>query len=110
MSLALPRPIADYFAADAGDGTAVANCFAADAVVVDEKRTHQGRDAIARWKAEASAKYRYTSTPVAVDGDGDGIIVTVTARVSGDFPGSPVNLRYAFTIEADAIVRLEIVP
>lgn len=108
MSLSLPPPIADYFAADAGDGTAVANCFAADAVVVDEKRTYRGRDAIARWKAEASAKYRYTSTPVTVDGGGDRIVVT--ARVSGDFPGSPVNLRYAFTIEADAIVRLEIVP
>ena len=49
MPLAPPKPIGDYFAADATDDTAVATCFATDAVVVDEKRTHTGRDAIAAW-------------------------------------------------------------
>jgi hypothetical protein len=33
----------------------------------------------------------------------------VTARVIGDFPGSPVVLRYRFfTLERDKIARLEI--
>ncbi len=108
MPLSLPKPIADYFAADATDGTAVAKCFTADAVVVDEKQTHRGREAIARWKTEASEKYDYDSEPVAIDDQGDRIIVT--AHLTGNFPGSPVNLRYAFTLSGDAIARLEIVP
>ena len=34
--------------------------------------------------------------------------MTVTARVTGDFPGSPVDLRYRFTLEGATIARLEI--
>ncbi len=108
MSLSLPDPIARYFAADAADGAAVAACFAADAVVADEDRTHRGRAAIARWKTEASAKYAYVSVPVAVDDQGDRIVVT--AHLTGNFPGSPVDLRYAFTLAGTEIARLEIVP
>jgi len=106
--VSMPKPIADYFSAD-GTGRAVADCFAPDAVVVDEKQAHRGREAIARWKREASAKYDYVSKPVKVDVAGDGRFV-VTAHVSGNFPGSPVDLRYAFTLSEDAIARLEIVP
>jgi len=108
MPLSLPKPIADYFAADATDGTAVAKCFTADAVVIDEKQTYRGREAIARWKTEASAKYDYVSEPVAIDDRDDRIIVT--AHLTGNFPGSPVDLRYAFTLSGDAIARLEIAP
>jgi hypothetical protein len=32
----------------------------------------------------------------------------VTARVSGDFPSSPVDLAYVFEIAGDEIVSLEI--
>ena len=56
-------PIAAYFAADAADAGGVARCFAENAVVIDERREHRGRQAIARWKAEATAKYHYTSDP-----------------------------------------------
>lgn len=48
MPPVLPKPIAAYFAADAGNGAAVADCFTADAVVVDERQTYRGRDTIAR--------------------------------------------------------------
>ncbi|MBZ8132181.1 nuclear transport factor 2 family protein [Afifella sp. IM 167] len=108
MPLPLPDPIAAYFAADAADGATVARCFTADALVIDEKQTHRGRDAIARWKKEASAKYSYVSEPVAIEEDGETIIVT--ARLTGNFPGSPVDLRYAFTLAGDRIARLEIAP
>ncbi|MBW6401756.1 nuclear transport factor 2 family protein [Roseomonas sp. HJA6] len=108
MVLPLPKPIAEYFAADATDGTAVAQCFTPDAVVVDEKQEHRGRDAIARWKTEASAKYDYVSEPIAIDDQGGRIVVT--AHLTGNFPGSPVDLRYDFTLAGDAIARLEIVP
>jgi len=108
VTLALPRPIADYFAADTADCAAVAACFTADAVVVDERKTYTGRDAIAAWKAEAAAKYDYAAVPTALEPAGDRMIVT--ARVTGTFPGSPVDLRYAFTLSGDGIARLEIVP
>ena len=104
----LPKPVSDYFAADAADGDAVAKCFAVDAVVIDEKHAHRGREAITRWKTEASAKYDYTSEPVAIENH-DGRIV-VTAHVTGNFPGSRVDLRYAFTLAGNEIARLEIVP
>lgn len=107
MALALPKPIADYFAADTTDSSAVAACFTADAVVTDEKKTYTGRDAIAAWKSEASAEYEYVATPVAVDDQGDRVVVT--AHLTGNFPGSPVNLRYGFELSGDAIARLEIV-
>ena len=102
----LPPPIAAYFAADTSDSNAVARCFSESAVVIDERREHRGRPAISRWSAEATAKYHYTSEPLGVDVSGPE--VTVTARVTGDFPGSPVDLQYRFTLEGASIARLEI--
>lgn len=102
----LPPPIAAYFTADTADANAVARCFSEDAVVIDERRTHQGRAAIARWSTETAEKYHYTSEPVSVDHSGGDTIVT--ARRTGEFPGSPVMLRYRFTVEKGAIVRLVI--
>ena len=102
----LPPPIAAYFAADTSDATVVARCFSESAIVIDERREHRGKPAIARWRAEALAKYHYTSEPLAVDVAGPE--VTVTARVTGDFPRSPVKLQYRFTLEGGSIARLEI--
>ncbi|MGE8940845.1 nuclear transport factor 2 family protein [Leptospira interrogans] len=108
MPVSLPGPIAAYFAADQNDGDAVTHCFTENAVVTDERRTHAGRDGIRRWKAEAFAKFSYTTDPSAVS-DEDGATV-VTARVAGDFPGSPVDLRYAFVLDRGKIAQLEITP
>jgi hypothetical protein len=102
----LPPPIAAYFAADTSDANVVARCFSESAVVIDERREHRGRPAITRWRAEATAKYHYTSEPLRFDVSGPE--VTVTARVTGDFPGSPVILQYRFTLEGASIARLEI--
>jgi len=100
--------IAAYFAADASDAASVAQCFTETAIVIDERRQHRGRVAIAQWKAEATAKYRYTSEPLRVDvSEGE---ATVHVRVTGGFPGSPVELRYRFSLEDDRIASLEITP
>ena len=101
-----PSPIATYFAADTADADTVARCFHEDAVVIDEQRTHRGHAAIARWKADATEKYHYTSEPVSQETSGRETVVT--ARVSGEFPGSPAMLRYRFTLGDGAIARLEI--
>ena len=43
-----------------------------------------------------------------LDATVDGNKSFVRAKVSGQFPGSPVTLSYAFTIKNDKIARLEI--
>jgi hypothetical protein len=104
----LPPPVAACFAADTTGAEAVAQCFTDGAVVIDERQEYLGRTAIARWKAEASAKFRYSVERRGVNVSGNQ--TTVTGQVTGDFPGSPVELQYHFTLEGDKIVRLEIAP
>src|SRR5260221_166853 len=108
MTLELPESIATYFIADKGDSQAVAQCFAENAIVKDEGHTYRGRAAIKQWKADASTKFQYTSEPFACE-QKDGKLV-VTSRLTGNFPGSPVNLRFFFDIEGDKIASLEIIP
>jgi hypothetical protein len=107
-SLSLPKPIAAYFAADSGHGEAVSRCFTQDAIVKDEGHTHKGRAAIKAWKTDTSAKYQYTSEPFACE-EKDGVII-ITSHLVGNFPGSPVDLRYFFKLEGDKIAWLEIIP
>jgi ketosteroid isomerase-like protein len=67
MSVDLPKPIADYFAAENGrDVEAMARCFAESAVAREEGRTIKGSAAIKRWKAETTEKYEHTVEPLAV--------------------------------------------
>ena len=106
--LKLPEPIAAYFNADRLDSEAVAGCFTKQAVVKDEGHTHSGPAAIRAWKVEASAKYSYTSEPYAVEQKEGRYIVT--SRLTGNFPGSPVDLRFVFRLERGKIAFLEITP
>jgi hypothetical protein len=108
MTCDLPEPVAAYFAADKEDGEAVARCFTEAAVVKDEGRTHRGREAIRQWKEEVSTRYQYTSQPFACE-QRDGAVV-VTSRLTGNFPGSPVNLRFFVVLDGDKIASLEIIP
>ena len=107
-SLSLPKPIAAYFTADSGDGEAVSQCFTENAIVKDEGHTYNGRAAIKEWKADTSAKYQYTSEPFAYEEKDEKIVVT--SHLVGNFPGSPVDLRYFFRLEGDKIASLEVVP
>ena len=107
-TLTLPDPIAAYFAADQRSADAISRCFTTQAVVKDEGRTYTGLDAIKAWKAAASAAYTYTSEPFATE-QKDGLHV-VTSRVTGNFPGSPLDLRYCFRLERGLIAALEITP
>ena len=108
MTLNLPKPVAAYFIADEADGEAVARCFTDDAVVKDEGHAYNGRAAIKKWKEDASAKYVYTSEPLACE-QKDGKVV-VTCRLTGNFPGSPVDLRFFFELAGEKIASLEVVP
>jgi SnoaL-like domain len=105
--LDLPEAVAAYFAADRLDNEAVARCFTREATVRDENQTHAGLDAIKRWRAEVGSKFVYTSRPLSQSRDGGAIVVT--SRLTGNFPGSPVDLRYVFRLERGKIASLEIV-
>ena len=109
MPIDLPKPIVGYFEADKGlSSEAIAACFTPAAIVKDEGHTYTGRDAIRRWKDESSVKYTYTAEPFSI-ADEDGRIV-VTSHLVGDFPGSPVDLRYFFVLDGEQIAELEVVP
>lgn len=109
MTIALPTVIADYFAADKkGNAYAISECFTEDAVVVDEGNSYEGRDAIRDWMTNASTQYTYTVEPFALSEDGGRTVVT--SHLVGDFPGSPVDLRYFFVLHGDRIAELTIVP
>lgn len=107
MSINLPRPIDAYFAADRSDIEAIARCFTQNGVVKDEGHTYNGLAAIKKWKKDSSEKYTYTSEPFASENK-DGKTI-VTSRLTGNFPGSPVDLRYFFNLEGTKIASLEIV-
>jgi ketosteroid isomerase-like protein len=105
----LPKPIAAYIAAsNAHDAAACAACFADDAIVRDEGREMRDVDAIREWMDAAIAKYQHTVEVVTCAKMGGDTIVT--CRVSGNFPGSPVELRHTFVVAGEKITRLEIVP
>jgi hypothetical protein len=103
----LPKPIALYVSAEnSGDTSLLDQCFAASATVQDENETHQGLSAIKEWKAETKRKYQHTVAPLSVI-EKDGAFV-VTNRLTGNFPGSPIELEFVFTIRDDKIVSLQI--
>jgi hypothetical protein len=103
----LPTPISIYIAAEnSGDAEALAKCFAKGAVVRDEGKTIEGLAAIKQWKAETKKKYQHTVEPLTVAQE-DGKII-VTNRLTGNFPGSPIELEFVFTLEGDKIASLEI--
>lgn len=102
-----PAPVSAWLAADAaGDPEALARSFAPEGAVLDEGAVHRGQEAIRAWWRAAKAKYRHRMIPLTIATENGRTIVT--GRVSGDFPGSPATLRFAFDVGADGIQRLEI--
>lgn len=104
-ALTLPEPIAAYFAAE-HNPEALARCFTAHAVMKDDGHTHTGVAAIQAFMAAASAKYSATTVPFALARE-DGLQL-VRAQVTGNFPGSPVDLSYRFRLERGLIASLEV--
>jgi hypothetical protein len=105
--LNLPPVVVEYLDAErAKDADRLSLCFAEDGVVHDEGRDRRGRDAIRQWKAEVDAKYRYVPEPLAASAQGD--TVTVHMRLTGDFPGSPIEVNQIFRLKRGRIASLEI--
>lgn len=107
MALNVPEPVAAYLAAEeAKDADALSRCFTEDGTVHDEGQDYHGRDSIRQWKQEADTKYQYVLQTVNAQTHGGKVIVR--ARVTGEFPGSPVELDHIFTLSNDKIASLEI--
>ena len=103
----LPSPIQAYFDADKrNDGEALVHAFAPDAVVKDEGQSYAGREAIDAWWREVKAKYQHVLEPLDVAEKDD--VTRVRTKVTGQFPGSPVTLTFAFRLKGNQITGLEI--
>jgi hypothetical protein len=74
-------------------------------VVFDEDREHRGA-AIKTWIDSAIAQYKPQAEVIDVAVSGDAW--SITAKVSGTFPGSPAQLRFGFSLREDRIVSLKI--
>jgi len=107
MSIQLPDPIARYVQiANSDTPEAVQACFAPDAIVHDEGQTHEGVAAIKNWMAATKKKYGHTVAPLELAArDGQSIL---KARLTGNFPGSPITVNFSFVLADGKIRSLEI--
>src|ERR1700693_2202318 len=107
MALDVPEPVAAYLAAEeAKDVDALSRCFTEDGTVHDEGRDYRGRSSIRQWKQEVDTKYRYVLQTVNIQTQGDKVNVRI--RLTGQVPGSPIELDYIFKLFNDKIASLEI--
>ncbi|WKA31054.1 nuclear transport factor 2 family protein [Bradyrhizobium roseum] len=107
MTLKLPSSIQAYFDADRDGGPdAVAASFTEDGIVKDKGETHTGREAIRKWMADPAQQYSYTVEPFFIATENGK--TQVTGHAVGDFPGSPIDLRFFFVLADDKIAELEI--
>ena len=105
----LPKPVAAYFAAtNEHDVDAMLAFFSEAAIVKDEGKEMRGLAAVKQWMEDTIRKYAFTVA--AVDVAASGSKTVVTTRVSGRFPGSPIDLQYEVTLADGKIARLEIHP
>jgi hypothetical protein len=103
----VPELLAGYVAAqNARSIDAMLAYFTDDAVVRDERREYRGTSSIRGWMEETTAKYHPTLEMLDVHTASEEVRLRVS--VSGTFPGSPIQLRYDFTLDRDRIARLEI--
>ncbi|WP_428680814.1 nuclear transport factor 2 family protein [Sphingopyxis sp.] len=104
---ALPKPIADYIEANARlDVGGMLKPFAADAVLFDVGRRHQGHDELRTLFEDEVVAVKAIFTPEAVRHEQAKVVVEGLAH--GEFKGSPIRFTYGFTLEDGAIKTLEI--
>ncbi len=92
---------------NAHDSDGFVACFAEDAGVQDEGRSHRGKAEIEAWIKGAFASYQPVLEVTEVYTTDAGAVIT--GPVSGTFPGSPVVLHYHLTLEDGLITALKCV-
>ena len=107
ISEKLPAPVQAYFAGKRdNDIDAMLAPFAEDAVVQDEGGEMRGLAEIREWMRETIRKYRYTVEITGVEERS--VTTSVTCRLTGAFPGSPLDVTYAFALNDAKITSLQI--
>jgi ketosteroid isomerase-like protein len=107
MSTQLPQPIAASMqAANAHDTQALLRTLTVDAVVTDEGRVYHGHEELREWSHRTNQEYQATLDVTEVTQVHEETVVT--AQVAGTFDGSPIQLRYHFTLSGDKIATLAI--
>lgn len=107
MTPELPKPIADYVAANARlDVDDTLKPFAANAVAHDMGKSHRGHSELRSWFEQEVIAVKAIFTPDTVRHDNADVVVEGPAH--GDFKGSPIRFTFRFTLENDAIQALEI--
>ena len=110
LPAALPGPVRRYFELDAErDTDSIVGLFTSDATVVDERETHQGTSAIRAWQLGAASKYTYSTAVLGAE-ELDPDHYVVRGRLTGNFPGGVVDLKWDFTVDGPRITRLVIAP
>lgn len=110
MSDQIPPAINRYVSAAAeGDLDTLVACFTANAVVTDEDVTYRGHAEIRAWRDHVANAFDYTATVLSAEPTGHDTYL-VTTHLAGNFPGSPVDLRYNFAMSGDLISELTIAP
>lgn len=109
MPIQLPDPIERYIRiTNSGTPEAAPECFAPDATVYDEGQTYEGVAAIKNWMATTKKKYSHSMTPLDLtERDGQSVL---KARLTGNFPGSPVTVNFTFALADGKVRSLEIRP
>lgn len=108
---AFPSSVDKFFSAKAGGQVEAAlACFTEDAKVLDngEDLELRGIAEIRDWMTSTVAGYKLTSEIKSGEMRGEEFVARVV--VSGDFPGSPYEFAYRFTLRGEKIVELAIDP
>jgi ketosteroid isomerase-like protein len=107
MDLKLPKVVSDLLTAQKNyDSDAYADCFSEAAVVFDEGNEYNGRKEIKDWIENANRRYKTRKEAIKYSGTASAGLLT--AKISGDFDGSPVSLDYHLELTDNKIARLEI--
>ena len=103
----LPGVLGELLAAQKNfDSGAFVKTFAENASVHDEGGDYHGTAAIKLWNEETNKKYQTRMEPIAFnDSKGESVL---TIRMSGTFPGSPVEAKFHFVISDGKIISLRI--
>ena len=101
----LPKVIAELVKSqNEFDSAAYADCFAENAQVFDEGKTHNGKAEIEQWIDKSNKDNRATMEPVDYDEKED----ILSAKIAGSFPGSPLILKFHFKIADGKIQALKV--
>jgi hypothetical protein len=107
VSISLQSPLADFFSAtNARDTDALFALFAPGATVDDEGFEYKGLDSIRGWIAETVERFRFSVD--VVDAAHAKEHASIVGIVTGEFPGSPAQVRYDFQIDQQKIVSLKL--